>query len=527
MTGPVQMIQELMREIWRGRWLAVTVAWAVSLVLGAGIFMMKDRYEASARLYIDTQSVLKPLMVGLAFQPDIDQQIRMLARTLISRPNIELLRASKDIGWDPIDPKKQEQEIQDLTKAIKMGPGGGGNNVYAISYRDTDPQRAQRLVERLVKMFVNSGGDGKKKDSEDARNFIEEEIRSYEAKLVEAENKLKDYKLKNFSVSGVSTQDYFARMSALSDEVNKLRLETSAAEQSRDALKRELASEAPQLPLEALGPQTAVAAIVSEHEARLDALKKQLDELLRRYTEEHPDVVSTRRTIAQVEALKRADLDARRAALAALSKGSGSASTAAAATNPVFQKIRFALAESEANVASLRVRLGTQQARLNETRALASRAPQTEAELTQLNRDYDIIRKNYEQLVARRESASLGVKIDQTAPLAEFRIIEPPRTAQNPVFPNRLVLALLAALGAIIAGIGAALIKSRLSPVVHSTKALRELSGRPVLGTVSLLVGEPARQSQRLSLMGLLGAIGSLMLVQAAWLGWVAVHSKI
>ena len=526
MTGPVQMTQELLREIWRGRWLAVTVAWGVSLLLGGVIFMMKDRYEASARVYIDTQSVLKPLMVGLAFQPDIDQQIRMLARTLISRPNIELLRNDKDIGWEPSDPKKLEQDVQDLTKAIKMGPGGGGNNVYAISYRDTDPQRAQRLVERLVKMFVNSSGDGKKKDSEDASNFIKEEIRTNEAKLVEAENKLKDYKLKNFSVTGVSTQDYFGRMSALSDEVNKLRLEYSAAEQSRDALKRELSSEAPQLPLEALGPQTVAGPLVSEHETRLDTLKKQLDELLRRYTEEHPDVVSTRRTIAQVEALKRQDLEAKRAALAALSKG-GPNAVAAAATNPVFQKIRFALAEAEANVASLRVRLGTQQARLNETRALASRAPQAEAELTQLNRDYEIIRKNYEQLVVRRESAEMGVKIDKTAPLAEFRIIEPPRTAPTPVFPNRLVLALLAVLVAIAAGIVAAVLKSRIAPVVSSTKALRELSGRPVLGTVSLLVSEQARQSQRVSLMGLLGAIASLMLVQAAWLGWVAVHSKI
>jgi len=523
MTGPLQMIQELLREVWRGRWLAVTVAWVVSVVLGLVVFTMKDRYEASARVYIDTQSVLKPLMVGLAFQPDIDQQIRMLARTLISRPNIEMLRNAKDIGWEPSDPRRLEQDILDLTRAIKMGPGGGGPNVYAISYRDTDPERAQRLVERLVKMFVSSGGDSKKKDSEDARNFIEEEIRTHEGKLVEAENKLKDYKLKNFGLTGVAAQDYFARMSALSDEVNRLRLEYGAAEQSRDALKRELASEPAQLPLEALGPQGTASPLVSEHEPRLDTLKKQLDELLRRYTEEHPDVISTRRTIAQVEALKRADLDAKRAALAASSKG-GIGGTAP--TNPVFQKIRFALAEAEAKVAALRVQLGTQQARLAEARALANRAPQAEAELTQLNRDYDIIRKNYEQLVARRESASLGVKIDQSAPLAEFRIIEPPRTAQKPVFPNRLSLALLAALGAIAAGIAAALIKSRLRPVVSNTRALRELTGRPVLGTVSLLVSETARQGQRLNLVGLLGAIGGLMLLQAAWLGWVAMHSK-
>jgi polysaccharide chain length determinant protein (PEP-CTERM system associated) len=522
MSGPLLTARELLRDIWRERWLAVGVAWVISLLAGGAILGMQDRYEASARVYIDTQSVLKPLMVGLAFQPDIDQQIRMLARTLISRPNIELLRDAKDIGWEPLDPKKREQEIQDLTKAIKMGPGGGGN-IYAISYRDTNPQRAERLVERLVKMFVSSGGDGKKKDSEDALNFIEEEIRSYEAKLIESENKLKDYKLKNFGVTGVAAQDYFVRMSALSDEVNRLRLEYGAAEQSREALKRELSTEATQLPLEALGPQAAAVPFVSEHDARLDAAKKQLDELLRRYTEQHPDVIVTRRTIAQIELLKRQELEARRAALNAGSKSG----VAPAATNPVYQKIRFALAEAEANVASLRVRLGTQQARLAETRALASRAPQAEAELSQLNRDYDILRKNYEQLVARRESASLGVKIDQSQPLAEFRIIEPPRTAPKPVFPNRLNLALLSVLVAALAGLGAALLKSRLQPVVGSAKALRELSGRPVLGTVSLLVNEPARQRQRLNFMGLLGAIASLLVLQAAWVGWVAVHSRI
>ena len=102
---------------------------------------------------------------------------------------------------------------------------------------------------------------------------------------------------------------------------------------------------------------------------------------------------------------------------------------------------------AEASVASLRVRLGTQQVRLAEIRALANRTPQIEAEFSQLNRDYDVIRKNYEQLVSRRESASLGVKIDQSSPLTEFRIIDPPRAAPAAVFPNRLSLAALALYG--------------------------------------------------------------------------------
>ena len=528
MSTGLSRAKELLHEVWRSRWLAVGVAWGLSVVLGLGVLTVKDRYEASARIYIDTQSVLKPLMVGLAFQPDIEQQLRMLARTLISRPNIELLRASPEIGWDnanPDDAKKREAEIDSLMKAIKMAPGGAGN-IYAISYRDTDRQRAERLVAQLVKMFVNSGSDNKRKDSQDARNFIDEEIREHEAKLVLSENRLKDFKLKNFGVTGVSSQDYFTRMSALSDEVNRLRLEYGAAEQAREALKRELGSEAPQLlPAQALG-SPASPALVSEYEARLDAARKQLDELLRRYTDEHPDVVSTRRTIAQLEVQKRQDLDAQRRALAAEGP-KGPSAMAAAATNPVYQKLRIALAEAEANVASLRVRLATQQARLNEIRALASRTPQIEAELSQLNRDYDIIRKNYDQLVARRESASLGVKIDQSSPLAEFRIIDPPRAAPAAVFPNRLSLAALAIVLAFAAGLGAAILRGKLRPVINTAKALRELSGRPVLGSVSQLMNPQALQAQRASALALGAALGSLMLVQLAWVAWVAVQGKV
>lgn len=536
-NGGLTQARELLRELWRSRWLAVGVAWGLSVVLGLGVLLVKDKYQASARIYIDTQSVLKPLMVGLAFQPDIEQQLRMLARTLISRPNAELLRASPEIGWDNTadTPAKHAQEVESLMKAIKMAPGGSGN-IYEISYRDTDPRRAERLVSQLVKMFVSSGADNKRRDSQDARNFIDEEIREYEGKLVLAENRLKEFKLKNFGVSGVSAQDYFTRMSALTEEVNKLRLEYSAAEQSRDALKRELASEAPQLPAQALpgpsGAPLAPAPLVSEFEPRLEAARKQLDEMLRRYTDEHPDVVSTRRIIAQLEAQKRQDLEAQRKALAtALAaegpKGPTATAMAAAATNPVFQKLRISLAEAEANVASLRVRLGTQQARLNEIRALASRTPQIEAELSQLNRDYDVIRKNYEQLVARRESASLGLKIDQSSPLAEFRIIDPPRAAPTPVLPNRLSLAVAAALLAIGAGIGAALLRAKLRPVVTTPKALRELAGRPVLGSVSLLMNREAQRAQRAGAFALAGALASLMLAQLAWVAWVAVHGKV
>lgn len=513
-AAPLINLEVVLQDLWRGRWVAVGVASALTLLFAIGILSVRDRFEASARIYIDTQSVLKPLMVGLTVQPDIDQQVKMLARTLISRPNVERLRASPEIGWDSNAKGDISRQVDSLMTKIKVAPSGD-KNIYAITYRDTDPDRAARLVESLVQTFIHSSDADKRKDSAEARRFIDEQIRAHETKLTEAENARKDFKLKNFGVTGAPAQDFFMRMSALTEEVNKLRLELSAAEQTREALKRELAQEDPSLPAES-SAQTPGA--MSETDSRLDVLKKQLDEMLRRYTEEHPDVVSTRRTIAQIEQQKRQEAEAR-------AKQAAATGRAVAATNPVYQKIRFALAEAEAEVASAKVRLGAQQARLNEVRALASRAPQIEAEWSQLERDYDIIRKNYDLLVARRETASMGVKIDESSPLVEFRIVDPPRAAPRPVFPSRVILGLMGAVVALCAGLVAAFAYSKLRPVVGSVNVLRELSGRPVLGSVAIKLDPRAVRGEQVDRRAWLAALSGLLLFQAFWVGWALRHS--
>ncbi|AKJ29908.1 XrtA system polysaccharide chain length determinant [Caldimonas brevitalea] len=511
----VRQAAGVLYDVWQRRWIALGVAWLAAVLGGAIVFIVKDRYEATAQIYVDTQTVLKPLMAGLAFQPDIDQQVRMLARTLVSRPNVEKLVDNRDIGLMPPEGSQRERVINSLMTKIRVTPSGGGN-LYTISYRDTEGERAHRVVENLVNLFVEASIGGKKRDSQEASRFIDEQIEEYEGKLIEAENRLKDFKLRNFGVSGMSNQDYFARMSALADEVSRLRMELDAAERSRDALKRELNSEEPQLPPEAMLPATGP--VVSELDARLDSQRRQLDDLLRRYTEDHPDVISARRTIASIEQQKKLEAEAR------ASRGAGKP---VAATNPVFQRLRVALAEAEAKVAALRGQLNAQESRLQQIRSVAGRVPQVEAELAQLNRDYDVIRKNYEQLVARREAASLGVKIDQSSQLTDFRMVEPARVSPSPVFPSRKVLALLVVLAAAGVGCAAAFALTRLYPSFGDEKTLRELTRRPVLGSVAVVLTPERSMLERRQRLQFAGATGVFLLVNMAWVGWVALHGQI
>jgi polysaccharide chain length determinant protein (PEP-CTERM system associated) len=255
--------------------------------------------------------------------------------------------------------------------------------------------------------------------------------------------------------------------------------------------------------------------VQSETDARLETLHKQLDDLLRRYTDQHPDVIAVRRSIALLEQQRREERAARAAG-----------KVPAAATSPVYQKIRISLAETEAQVASLRAQLSAQQQRLAEVRAQASQVPEVEAEYAQLNRDYDIIRKNYDQLVARRESASLGVKIDETEPLADFRVVEPPRVSRFPVFPSHLHLAALSLLLTLAAAVGAVLVAETLRPTLDDTAALQQLIGsRKVIGAVSVSRNAAAVQQERAEFLRFAASSAVLAIGLLAWLAWIAVRT--
>jgi uncharacterized protein involved in exopolysaccharide biosynthesis len=117
---------------------------------------------------VDTQSILKPLMSGLAVQPNVDQQISILSRTLISRPNVEKLIRMADLDLTVKTKEEREALILGVTKSLEIRVAGR-DNLYTLAYTDTDAERAKRVVQSMVSMFVESGLGDKRKDSDTAQ----------------------------------------------------------------------------------------------------------------------------------------------------------------------------------------------------------------------------------------------------------------------------------------------------------------------------------------------------------------------
>ena len=284
--------------------------------------------------------------------------------------------------------------------------------------------------------------------------------------------------------------------------LNQARLEYREAEQTRDSLKREIVGEQPVL-LPDDEPVAVTSAAVPEIDNRLEALKRNLDGLLQRFTEQHPDVIGTKRVIQELEEQKVQVLAARKKVVTSRPGTSLS-------NNPVYQQLKVSLADAEASVASLRARVSEYETRLARLKESAKLMPQMEAEYSQLNRDYDINKKNYETLVARRESAEISGEMEAVSG-ADFRLIDPPRVSPRPVAPNRLVLLLAAFVASLAAGGFSAFVVSQVWPTFTDVYSLRETTGLPVLGAVSMIVSDVQRRRERRGLIGFLSGLVALL----------------
>ena len=130
-----------LRGMWRFRWWGLALAWVVGIVGSMAVYLMPDHYESSARIHVDTQSVLRPLMSGLAVQPNIGQQIDLLSRTLISRPNVEKLITMADLDLTVQNAEQREALITSVTKRLSI-QSGRGDNLFTLSYNDPEPGRS-------------------------------------------------------------------------------------------------------------------------------------------------------------------------------------------------------------------------------------------------------------------------------------------------------------------------------------------------------------------------------------------------
>ena len=471
------------RATWRRRWWSIPVAAVICLLGWSYITTLPDRYQSSSRVFVNTDSVLEPLLGGMTVRPNTEQQVRIMTRTLLSDSNLEQIARAADL--DVLAGHDDPRALVDMLRGIDLRQEGR-DNIYTISFAHRDPEVAYRVVREAGNLFMEHGlGQADLLASQD---FIQRQISRYEQLLTEQERALQRFRREHsahFSGGG----DVHQRLERTREALAETTLRRDELAERVQALRAHL--EGDELP-EAVRDRYSH----PELDERIHRLENDLDNLRRRFTDEHPDVRQTRRILADLRSQREQEFEARLAEGAGVSSG---------------HPLRMALTEAESELTALDNRVTEQRERIARLEELAEEDPEIQSEHRGLERNYQVLRESYNQLLNRRERAALSGIIQRETDAVDFRVLEPPRRPEAPSEPNRPALASAALLLGLGGGAGFAFLLAQVRGSVMSATQLGELTGRPVLGQITRVRTPEHRRRRRRELLAFVTAVGVLV----------------
>jgi len=514
----LEQIFAYLKGIWNKRWYAMIITWMVCLAGWGYIYKMPNQYQSEGKLYIDTQSILRPLLRGLAVQTDVDQQVSLMVRTLLTRPNVIKIINVADLDLHVEGDKQMDALIKSLQGTIKISRTGR-ENLYSISANDKDPEIAQRIVQATLTVFVeNTLGEGRD-ESDSARKFIDKQIKEYEKRLVKAEQKLTEFKQENYEMLS-SGSGYYAKMKEVQSELEQAKLELREAIENKTVLEEELEDIEDDIESYDLVPSSPTSGpeIASSYDARIEALEADIDSYLISYTEKHPDVISSRRLLERLKEKRSREL----ADYKATKKETKDEDVVSedVGNNPVYQQLKVSLGQANAMVQTLTVRISEYEQRYEKMKKLVNTVPEIDAKLVALNRDYDVVKKQYNSFLAKKESVSIGRSVEQTTDSVQFRIIEQPRMIEKAVGPNRILFSSLVMLVSLGAGVGVAFLLSQIKPVFSSVSAVSQITSYPVLGTISAISSSAQKKRRIMMAFSFFLLLLILVAIYSAMIAW-------
>ena len=506
MFDNVLVLTRLLRKVWLYRAIA---ACAAVVVAAAGWWItvtMDDVYRADSRMFVDTTSMIHRLLDGVALDSsEVEAEfLRIARRSLLSRPNLDRVAKAAGLDTEIETPAQRERLHQFLSDRIRIEgestTARGPENLFTLVFEHSNPEVALKVVKEVHAVFLETILGLSDRDAQRTDTFLERQITHYEQRLEEAEERRKRFRQENAGLLPGEGQDYFGMLQRARDRLREAELDLTRAERVRDDLRRQLGVIVDEDGTSPFLPDSLLPGSI-EQVNRIRELERRLQDLLLDYTDQHPDVIAARRQLER--------------ALAAAPEGIDRTLADPSQSSDRFraQDLQIELALAQAAVASEQATAEEYRRRMAELESAVNTMPEVEAEMIRLNRDYDILRRQYEELVSRREAVLMGREADRVAEDGLFQVVDPPHVTNRPVGPPRPFMATVTLGGAFAAAGGFAFFLSLAWPTYGDVGELRNRTGLHVLGRVTKVRSRAEKLRRWLGIVAIGIAVAALLAV--------------
>lgn len=494
MGGLWTEVRAAIHAVWLKRWIVAGVAWAICLLGWLVVSQIPNQYESRARVFVQLRSILPN--EGIASQQDQQKDIDRFRQTLASAVNLEKVVRGTSLANTVASDADVAARVAGLQKKIKVT--AQQDNLFEITATADNGALSRTIVQKLIDIFVEDNLASGRDEASQSLTFLDQQLADRQRALNIAEQKQAEFQAKYLG-SLPGTGSLSDRMSTARSQLAQVNADLAAAQSGLAAVNGQMAGTS------ATSPGMGGTVVAGPARARLAAIQGQLAEARSRgWTDSHPDVIALKSQLSQAQAAARNE---------PVSAGGGGSA------NPLYLSLRAMQADRSAQVAALTNRKAQIEADIDTFEQKVAGDPAAAADQAETDRNYQVLKAQYDKLLADREQVKLRSQAASQTDAVKFSVIDPPTAPTAPTSPNRLLLltgVLFVGLGG---GVAAAFGLAKLMSGFSTTAQLERVSGMPVIGSIGEVIGEAQAALARRKSRMFAAAMGGLAFAWVALLG--------
>lgn len=421
-TDPKYLIDLVIKRRW-----IVMVPFTLAMIVGIYLSITLPKiYEASTLILIQPQRVPENYVQSIV-ESDPSQRISTLSQQVLSRTNLENIIDQFKLFADPDSSTMyMEDKIANLRRRISVEVSTDRrreSDAFSITFQDKSPETVMKVTNALASYFIDENLKLREAQAVGTSDFLESELQDMKGRLEEVEAQLKHYRESYMGELPEQLDSNLRILDRLQEHLSESQQSLSEAKIRLVAIRNEATAVREQSTTVIIGQDT------REEATDLDQMKAQLESLLSRYTERHPDVVRLKARIEELEKQDQANLQAETAAASGTSTTQSPTALLSPEYRTQYNEVLQEIGRLEVDIEDTRKQIGIYQSRVENT-------PKREQELLSLRRDYQNIQSTYDSLLERKLEAEIAVNMERKQKGEQFRILDPAKLPQKPVKPN-------------------------------------------------------------------------------------------
>lgn len=458
----------------RRRWWILIPAFLIWVVTFSISWFVPSQYRSETVILVEQQKIPQQY-VQTNVASDMQERLQSMTQQILSRTR--LMKVIQDFKlYQNVRRSTPDELVDRMRDDIKIdlvhAPGDKDLTAFKIYYSSSSPILAQQVANELTTLFIDENLRAREQQSQGTTDFLQRQVEEARTNLEQQEAKMKDFKLQYLGQLPAQLQPNVQILNGLQNQLAAAQAGHDQAVQQNTYLTSLIGQYKPASkdPKNTDGGSDAAAVTADQ---KLESLRVQLAELRAKYTDQHPDVLKLQQQIAETERLR--DNMAKDPG----KYGSGADTTISpmAQLSSQLKANQLQIQSADKQIASLQQKIADYQARLNMT-------PLREQQMSDLTRDYEQSKANYESLLAKQMQSSLATNLEKRQQGEQFRIIDPPSLPIKPVSPNRLLWSLGGLVLGLAIGAGLVAIMEAVNDTIRDEQDLLTSQRLPILAEI-------------------------------------------